>query len=54
MAEDKDKREELLKFIDKKAFDVILKTSPDKFKDKDRETFEGFCNCLPASVKWPC
>ena len=36
-----EQRKKLLDFIDKKAFDVILTTSPDKFKDKDRETFEG-------------
>jgi hypothetical protein len=40
MAAEKDKRKELLKFIDKKAFDVIIKASPDKFKDKDREKFD--------------
>jgi len=40
MATKKDARKELLKFIDTKAFDVILKTSPDKYKEKDRENFE--------------
>ena len=36
----KDKREELLKFIDKNAFDPILKTSPKNLSDKDREMLE--------------
>ena len=41
MAAAKDKRKELLSFIDKKAFDVIINTSPDKFKGKDKENFVG-------------
>ena len=40
MAAKKDKREELLKFIDKNAFDPILKASPTKLSDKDREKLE--------------
>jgi len=40
MKSEKDKRDELLNFIDKKAFNVILKTSPDKFKGKDKEDFD--------------
>lgn len=40
MSTAKDKRKKLLDFIDKKAFDVILKTSPDKFNGKDKEKFE--------------
>ncbi|WP_423147824.1 hypothetical protein [Rubrolithibacter danxiaensis] len=40
MTAEKDKRKELISFIDKKAFDVILHTSPDKFKGNDRENFE--------------
>ena len=38
---EEDKRKELIKFIDKKAFDVILKTSAEKYKGKEREIFEG-------------
>jgi len=41
MAAAKDEKKELVDFIDKKAFDVILKTSPDKFDGQDREDFEG-------------
>jgi hypothetical protein len=41
VATKKDAKEELVKFIDKKAFDVIIKTSPDKFNGKDRESFEN-------------
>jgi len=33
-------RKELINFIDKHAFDVIIHTSPDKFDGKDREKFE--------------
>lgn len=33
----KDKREELLKFIDKNAFDVILKASGEKLNDEEKE-----------------
>src|SRR4051812_26090055 len=33
----KDKREELLKFIDKNAFDVILKASDEKLTDEEKE-----------------
>jgi hypothetical protein len=40
MAAKKDKREELLNFIDKNAFDPILKASPKKYSDKDREKLE--------------
>jgi hypothetical protein len=40
MATKKDAKGELVKFIDKKAFDVIIKTSPDKFEEKDRKNFE--------------
>jgi len=36
----KDKREELLKFIDKNAFDPILKASPKKLSEKDKEKLE--------------
>lgn len=36
----KDVRQQLLDFINTKAFDPILKTKPDKFKNKDREDFE--------------
>ena len=35
-----DVKKQLLDFINKKAFDPILKTKPEKFKDKDREAFE--------------
>ena len=35
-----DVKKQLLDFIDKKAFDPILKTKPEKFKDKDREAIE--------------
>lgn len=35
-----DVKQQLLDFINKKAFDPILKTKPDKFKGKDREDFE--------------
>ena len=31
----KDKREQLLDFINKKPFDVVLKTSPDNYNDED-------------------
>ena len=41
MAAAKDERKELVDFIDKEAFDVILKTSPDKFEGQDRENLEG-------------
>ena len=37
----KDERKELIDFIDQKAFNVILKISPDKFDGQDRENFEG-------------
>src|SRR5437870_5050034 len=40
MAEKKDKREELLKFIDKNAFDPILKASPKKLSDEDKGKLE--------------
>src|SRR4051794_124169 len=40
MSARKDTRKELVDFIDKKAFDVILHTSPDKYKGKDRDNFE--------------
>lgn len=40
MATKKDAKDELVQFIDKNAFDVTIKTSPDKFKGKDRESFE--------------
>jgi hypothetical protein len=40
MATKKDKREELLKYIDKNAFDPILKASPKKLADKDRKKLE--------------
>lgn len=33
-------RKKLVEFIDKKAFDPILKTPPDRFSGKDREKFE--------------
>jgi|tagenome__1003787_1003787.scaffolds.fasta_scaffold20561995_2 hypothetical protein len=36
----KDKREELLKFIDKNAFDPILKASPNKLSEKDKGKLE--------------
>jgi len=36
----KDKRAELLKFIDKNAFDVILKASPNKLNDEERGMLE--------------
>jgi hypothetical protein len=36
----KDKREELLKFIDKNAFDRILKASPIGLSEKDKERLE--------------
>ena len=36
-----DARNELLNLIDKKAFDVIINTDSEKFKGKDKETFEG-------------
>lgn len=36
----KDAKDELVKFIDKEAFDVIIKTSSDKFEGKERENFE--------------
>ena len=36
----KDDRKELVNFIDQKAFDVILKTSAEKFNGQDREDFE--------------
>ncbi len=36
----KDKREELLKFIDKNAFDPILKASPHKLSKEDKEKLE--------------
>jgi hypothetical protein len=35
-----DVKKQLLDFINKKAFDPILKTKPEKFKDKEREEFE--------------
>jgi hypothetical protein len=34
MSEKKDARKELIDFIDKNAFDVIINTSPDKYKGK--------------------
>ncbi len=40
MAAHKDKREELLKFIDKHAFDIVIKAPVDKLSDKDREILE--------------
>jgi hypothetical protein len=40
MAEKKEKREALLKFIDKNAFDPILHTSPAKYKEADRKKLE--------------
>ena len=40
MATKKDARKELINFIDKKAFNVIVKTSPDNYKGKDREAVE--------------
>ncbi len=40
MANKKDPKEELVRFIDKKAFDVIIETPSDKFKGDDREKFE--------------
>ena len=39
MSRDKN-REELVKFIDSKAFDSILKASPERFSKQDREKFE--------------
>jgi hypothetical protein len=36
----KDKRKELLNFIDKNAFDAVLKASPDKYSEKDRGRLE--------------
>jgi hypothetical protein len=41
MTAEKNKREELLEFIDKNAFDVILKTKTERFEGKDKENFEG-------------
>src|SRR4051794_23128061 len=35
-----DVKKQLLDFINKKAFDPILRTKPEKFSDKDREAFE--------------
>ena len=35
-----ERRTKLLDFIDKKAFDVILRTSAEKYTGKDRESFE--------------
>lgn len=40
MSAEKDARKKLLDFIDKNAFDVIINTSPDKYKGKDRDDFE--------------
>jgi hypothetical protein len=40
MSTAKDTRKELIDFIDKNAFDVIIHTSPDKYKGQDREDFE--------------
>jgi len=36
----KDKREELLQFIDKNAFDPVLKASRDKLSEKDKGKLE--------------
>ncbi len=36
----KDVKQQLLDFINKKAFDPILKAKPNKFNDEDREAFE--------------
>lgn len=36
----KDVKQQLLDFINKKAFDPILKANPNKFNEKDRESFE--------------
>ena len=35
-----DTRKELVNFINKKAFDPILKANPDKFKGEDRKALE--------------
>src|SRR4051812_36415829 len=40
MATKKDRREELLKYIDKNAFDPILKASPKKLSDEDGKKLE--------------
>jgi len=36
----KDTRQQLINFINKKAFDPILKAKPNKFKEKDRGALE--------------
>ena len=36
----KDNRKQLLDFINKKAFDPILKAKPNKFKEEEREVLE--------------
>ena len=40
MAAKKDARKELVDFIDKKAFNKILKASPDSYEGKEKETVE--------------
>jgi hypothetical protein len=40
MSAKKDARKELPDFIDKKAFDVILNTSSDKYQGKEREDLQ--------------
>lgn len=40
MAAKKDARKELVDFIDKKAFNKILKASPDDYDGKEKETVE--------------
>lgn len=36
----KDKRQQLLDFINKKAFDVVINASPDKYSEEDRGALE--------------
>lgn len=40
MANDRQKREKLVGFLDRKAFDPILKKSADQFSGRQREKFE--------------
>jgi hypothetical protein len=51
MATKKDARKELIDFIDKKAFDKILKTSPDDYEGKNKEAAEEVIKKTKAEQK---
>jgi hypothetical protein len=40
MAADRNAREKLVRFLDQKAFDPILRASPDRFSESDRDKLE--------------